>query len=143
VLSQVAERLGLDIHLALAEIQELWDAYREDDDWYSSRHRHWESDEEDDSDEESSDSDDDDNYVLQELIDGNVEIKHWIDVRGRAVRKPSAFAHDGEMCWTRATDEFNPFRSEYEGYMGNYGNTLDRLYRRAAIVLSPRKKPTG
>jgi hypothetical protein len=143
VLSQVAERLGLDIHLALAEIQELWDAYREDDDWYSSRHRRWESDEEDDSDEESSDSAGDDNYVLRKLIDGNVELKHWIDARDRAVRKPSVFAYDSEMCWTRATDEFNPFRSEYEGYMGNYGNTLDRLYRRAAIVLSPRKKPTG
>ncbi|HEX9542311.1 MAG TPA: hypothetical protein VGA04_29655, partial [Streptosporangiaceae bacterium] len=26
---------------------------------------------------------------------------------------------------------------EYEGYMGNYGNTLDRWYRRAAVVVWP------
>jgi hypothetical protein len=143
VLRQVAERLGLDIHLAQAEIEEVWDAYREDEDWYSSRHRRWERDEEDDPDEESSDSAGNDDYVLQELIDGNIELKHWIDARGRAVRKPSLFAYDSEMCWTRAPDEFSPFRSDYEGYMGNHGNTLDRLYHRAAIVLSPRKKPTG
>ena len=30
-----------------------------------------------------------------------------------------------------------PYQSEYEGYMGNYGNTLDRWYRRAAVVMWP------
>ncbi|HEX5995520.1 MAG TPA: hypothetical protein VFY84_10300 [Jiangellales bacterium] len=30
-----------------------------------------------------------------------------------------------------------PYASEYEGYMGNYGNTMDRWYRRAAIVVWP------
>jgi hypothetical protein len=144
VLTQIAERLGLDIHLALAEIEELWDAYSEDDDGYSSRHRHWESDEEDeDSDEESADSTSDDSYMLQELIDGNVELNHWIDGRDRPVRKPSVFVYESEMCWTRATDEFSPFKSEYEGYMGNYGNTLDRWYRRAVIVLTPRRTGRG
>lgn len=33
-----------------------------------------------------------------------------------------------------------PYASEYEGYMGNYGNTLDRWYRRAAVVLWPRQR---
>jgi 2OG-Fe(II) oxygenase superfamily len=140
ILRQTAELLGLDIHLALAEIEEVWDAYSEDDE-YSSRHRYWESDEEDeDSAEESADSAADDNYVLQELIDGNVELRHWIDARGRPVRKPSVSVYESEMCWTRATDEFSPFKSEYEGYMGNYGNTLDRWYHRAVIVLTPRQK---
>ncbi len=141
VLRQAAERLGLDIHLALAEIEEVWDAYSEDEDYYSSRHRSWESDEEDeDSEEEDADSAADDTYVLQDLIDGNVELKHWIDARGTPVRKPSAFVYEDEICWTRATDEFRPFSSEYEGYMGNYGNTLDRLYHRAAIVLTSHRK---
>jgi hypothetical protein len=141
VLQQIAERLGLDIHLALAEIQEVWNAYSEEDYYYSSRHRYWESDEEDEErDEESADSDD--NYVLQDLIDGNIELSHWIDVHDKSVRKPRAFVYENEMCWTRATDEFSPFNSEYEGYMGNYGNTLDRCYHRAAIVLAPRRKGT-
>jgi hypothetical protein len=144
VLTQIAERLGLDIHLALAEIEEVWNAYSEDDDGYSSCHRHWDRDEEDeDSDEESVDSTSDDSYALQDLIDGNVELNHWIDGRDRPVRKPRVFVYESEMCWTRATDEFSPFKSEYEGYMGNYGNTLDRWYRRAAIVLTLRRKVRG
>jgi hypothetical protein len=33
-----------------------------------------------------------------------------------------------------------PYRFEYEGYVGNYGNTLDRWYRRAAVVVWPRDR---
>ena len=33
-----------------------------------------------------------------------------------------------------------PFASEHEGYMGNYGNTVDRWYHRAAVVLWPRER---
>ena len=33
--------------------------------------------------------------------------------------------------------ELKPYQSEYEGYMGNYGNTMDRWYRRAAVVVWP------
>jgi len=33
-----------------------------------------------------------------------------------------------------------PYESQYEGYMGNYGNTLDRWYRRAAVVVWPRER---
>jgi len=43
-------------------------------------------------------------------------------------------------CFTRANDDAEPFRSEYEPYMGNYGNTPDRWYRRAAVVLWPRER---
>jgi hypothetical protein len=32
-----------------------------------------------------------------------------------------------------------PYDSEYTGYMGNYGNTMDRWYRRAAVVVWPRQ----
>jgi hypothetical protein len=30
-----------------------------------------------------------------------------------------------------------PFEQSYEGYMGNWGNTLDRWYRRVALVIFP------
>jgi hypothetical protein len=33
-----------------------------------------------------------------------------------------------------------PFRSEYEGWMGNYGNTVDRWYHRAAVVMWPKER---
>lgn len=38
------------------------------------------------------------------------------------------------------TASLTPYESEYEGYMGNYGNTLDRWYRRAAFVLWPKER---
>jgi hypothetical protein len=43
------------------------------------------------------------------------------------------------IAWTKASNEFQPFDSEHEGYMGNYGNTMDRWYHRAAIILWQRK----
>jgi hypothetical protein len=36
--------------------------------------------------------------------------------------------------------DLQPYASEYEGYMGNYGNTMDRWYRRGALVLWPRER---
>lgn len=36
--------------------------------------------------------------------------------------------------------DLTPFELEHEGYMGNYGDTVDRWYRRAAIVLRPRSR---
>ena len=41
------------------------------------------------------------------------------------------------MCATTPSADLVPYQSEYEGYMGNYGNTLDRWYRRAAVVVWP------
>ena len=44
------------------------------------------------------------------------------------------------MCATTPSVDLVPYQSEYEGYMGNYGNTLDRWYRRAAVVVWPRDR---
>src|SRR5207247_9871321 len=38
------------------------------------------------------------------------------------------------------TGDIDPYSSEYEGYMGNWGNTLDRWYHRAAVVVWPREQ---
>jgi 2-oxoglutarate-Fe(II)-dependent oxygenase superfamily protein len=139
-LVKTAQVLKLDIHMALADIQEVWDAESEDGGWYSSRRRysHW-GDEDEETQESDEDSVMDGNYELRELIDDNIELKHWIDARGRSVRRRSEFVRSGELCWTTATSDLDPFKSEYQGYMGNYGNTLERWYHRAAIILSRRK----
>ena len=47
---------------------------------------------------------------------------------------------DYEVCATTPSVDLTPYQSEYEGYMGNYGNTLDRWYRRAAVVVWPRDR---
>ena len=41
------------------------------------------------------------------------------------------------MCASTPTGDLKPYSSEYEGYMGNYGNTLDRWYHRAAVIVWP------
>ena len=48
--------------------------------------------------------------------------------------------HDHEVCAPTPSREIEPYRSEHEGYMGNWGNTVDRWYRRAALVLWPRER---
>lgn len=47
---------------------------------------------------------------------------------------------ESEVCAVTPTESLTPYESEYEGFMGNYGNTLDRWYRRAAIVLWPKDR---
>ena len=46
----------------------------------------------------------------------------------------------GEVCLTRASRELKCFKSEHEGWMGNYGNTVDRWYHRAAVVMWPAER---
>jgi hypothetical protein len=47
---------------------------------------------------------------------------------------------DSEVCATTPTSAMKPYQSEYTGYMGNWGGTRDRWYRRAAIVLWPKER---
>jgi len=117
----VAQALNLDIYMALADIHETWDAESEDDDWYSRgrRYRDWDDGEAEDAEVDDEDDEGRGNYELRELIDDSVELKHWIDVRGKPVRRRDGFVSSGELCWTTATSDFDPFKSEYEGYMGN------------------------
>jgi hypothetical protein len=46
---------------------------------------------------------------------------------------------DEEVCATTPSVNLKPYDSEHTGYMGNYGDTMDRWYRRAAIVVWPRQ----
>src|SRR5690606_21985447 len=79
-------------------------------------------------------------YRLTELIDDDVELRHGVAPDGSAADVMGAYVKRGELCLTRASKDCDPFQSEYEGYMGNYGNTLDRWYHRAAVVLWPRAR---
>ena len=137
-LRRAAERAGCESALALAEVHEIWNA---EDDWYEHdylRSRRWERGEDD---EWHSDSgllaDDPDGYTLLDLVDSGTTLRSWIAPGSRKPEPISTSVFDHEVCSTTPSVELEPYASEYEGFMGNYGNTMDRWYRRAAVVLWP------
>lgn len=124
----VAKKLGLEIYLALLDVHETWDT-EEDYDYYrrGRRSRYWDDEE-----------NDPEHVVTTELLVEEYELYHWINEKGEKSDFEGRRSIDEEMmCWSKSTEELSPFKTEYEGWMGNYGNTLDRWYHRAAIVLWP------
>lgn len=122
-----ADQLNLTAHLALADIHETWSA-EGDDSWGRDSRRRWHYDEDDD--EKKTDD-----YTLTELIQDEIVLRHWVSRSGEKFEERDKYIGNDIVCWTKAVDHYKPFRSEYEGYMGNYGNTLDRWYHRVAIIL--------
>jgi hypothetical protein len=142
LLRAAAERAGCDIVLALAKVHEVWDCF--DDGWdepWHSRRRGWsryEIDEEDPDDE--SPADEYDGHTLGDLQDSSTELVRWIDASGRKAEPILTLVASEEVCCTTPSRDLEPYESEYEGYMGNYGNTMDRWYRRGALVVWPRER---
>jgi len=77
---------------------------------------------------------------LIELHDESVVLDHWIDGDGERTGEAASAVTRGELLWGMEHGELTPFELEHEGYMGNYGDTVDRWYHRAAIVLRPRSR---
>jgi hypothetical protein len=152
-LREVARRLDCEIFLALADVHETWSCDDESDsyagyDEYSGygrrsarrRYRRYQREDIDD-DEDTGDvaGEQDDTPELIELQDSSVELRHFVDVDGTA-EAVSGHVDLAELCYTKPSDELDPFTSKHEGYMGNWGNTVDRWYHRAAVVLWPRER---
>lgn len=131
-LLKVAERLDAEIFLALADVHETWSA---EDDYQ--RGGHWSYDEDED---ESPVDVDPDEPILEYLIDSSIELRHWLARDGSVLDSDNGYVDDSELCLTRSSSDCTPFKSEHEGYMGNYGNTVDRWYHRAAVVMWPRER---
>ncbi|PUE09447.1 hypothetical protein B9Z51_11305 [Limnohabitans sp. T6-5] len=117
-LRSAADALGLRTYLALAEIHEMWTAQLSDVDYRRSRRQ-------------SSEPEPD------ELIEHSTTLDHWVDTNNAVQKLGQLQVRDHEIVCIRETDEDDLVNSEYEGYMGNYGETLDYWYRRAAVVLWP------
>ncbi len=130
-IEQAAATLNLDMFMALAEVQEMWQAESDYEEYgYRSRRgrRYF-------CDDEETEGSDKEEYRLIDLIDCGFELTHWVDQTGKPYTGDKLSISNHEVCWTKANDTFDPFYAEYEGYMGNYGNTLDRWYHRAAVIL--------
>ena len=108
-LASAAEACGLTSHLALAEIHETWST---------------EGDEDGADDAEPSD-----------LIDSGITLSTWFDKDNHRLQYAACSISEDEICSNVKYADSDPDEEEYEGYMGNYGNTVDYWYRRAAIVL--------
>lgn len=131
LLAAAAARAGCDAVLALAEVHETWSAFET-----SRRHSHrgrWSNDDWDD------DVDPDD-VEPEELIDSEVSLQCRMDPPGTAGGLVGLSVADDEVCATTGSEHLEPHSSTYEGYMGNWGNTLDRWYRRGAVVVWPRDR---
>jgi hypothetical protein len=135
-LREAADRADCEAVLALADIKTTHSAFDEDYDDYRYGRR-W------DDDDGAYDDDDgggDSRYEVQELIDSEVSLTHWTGPDGTRLEEISLPADGTEVCASTATGDLEPYASEYEGYMGNWGNTLDRWYHRAAVVVWPREQ---
>ena len=133
-LQEAARQLDCEAFLALAEVQET----RTDE---GEMHRggwgsYFHDEEEEDYDDEEFHDEPSVAARLGDLIDTEVELRHWV---GRGKPRGSRYVHNYEVFYTKPSAELTPFNSEHEPYMGNYGNTVDRWYRRAAVVLWPRR----
>lgn len=141
-LRAAAERAGCDTALALAEVHETWGC--EEEGWgarRSWRHRSWGGDEDDaeTADEDAADGQAEE-YELVELQDRTITLRHWIAPSGSGTEPILTEVGDEEVCSTTPSSDLEPYASEHEGYMGNYGNTVDRWYRRGALVAWPRER---
>ena len=109
LLRAAAEDAGCEAVLALTEIKETWDAE-------PGRRR---------------------DVDLTYIINSELTLNWWTGVPGG---EPIAlYVPDEQVCASTPSADLKPCDSEYTGYMGNYGNTLDRWYRRAAVAVWPRR----
>jgi hypothetical protein len=132
LLHAAAEQAGCETVLALADVKETWDALPSDDRWDDYNYYEDEDD--------GSPGDDPDAFELTELIEDDITLGWWTDPEGIGGEPISLYVPDYEACTSTPNERLTPYQSEYEGYMGNYGNTLDRWYRRAAIVMWPQDR---
>ncbi len=122
-LRAAAEALGLSVHLALAEVHEQWTAT---EDGGGRMRRGWRG---------RGDWDDSGDPEPDELIDRDIVLDHWVDADDRLLRREALPVAESDTASSTSTDESFLVNQEYEGYMGNYGETLEYWYRRAALVI--------
>ena len=131
-LRAAAERLDCECFLGLAEVHEQWLCGDEDDGYRRYGRRRWGYTEEDELASASEEPE------LIELQASDIELNHWLDATGQPVAGIGHAVDTEELYFTKPSHDMDPFRSEHEGYQGNYGNTVDRWYHRAAFVMWPR-----
>jgi hypothetical protein len=145
VLFEAAERADCMAHLALVTLWQQGSAEGDYDDFSYGRDRRysWFHDDDDDDDEGEGDGYDDEtgsDYEMGEIFEASLSADHWSDRKGKKVRFGEIRLEENEIVADAAIDDGDPSEEEFEGYTGNAGMTLERWYRRAAVVIWPRQE---
>jgi 2OG-Fe(II) oxygenase superfamily len=74
---------------------------------------------------------------LTYIVNSELTLSWWTAVPGG--EPISLYVPEEQVCASTPSADLKPYDSEFTGYMGNYGNTMDRWYRRAAILVWPRQ----
>lgn len=74
------------------------------------------------------------------LIDTEATFISWVARDGTRRDADERGLNLREVVMTKISGDFPPHTTDYEGYMGNYGNTADRWYHRAALVIWPKAR---
>ncbi|HUF67171.1 MAG TPA: 2OG-Fe(II) oxygenase [Longimicrobiales bacterium] len=132
----VAEQADCDAFLALGEIEEV--RQPEPPEWDEPWRRSWYADDDAEDDIEGDPASiDPDDFASLDLVSGSTTLRVWIPRGAKRRERIDTYVDDDEICAATPTAALRPYESEYTPFMGNWGNTIDRWYRRAAIVLSP------
>lgn len=86
------------------------------------------------------DHDSSSSYEMEEVYDEYTYIEYWISVDGNKMAFGEFPLSDNEFILPFSFHDDEPFSQDYEDYAGNYGPTLDQLYRRAAIIIWPKEQ---
>jgi len=135
VLSRLADKLDMDVHLALME---CWQSGTPDEDTLQDHYRYrygrrrWDDYDEDD-------ILDDESVEMDEVYDETLELSHWFDLSGREVPFGTLCLYEWEILTGRDFDGFDS-RQEVEEASGNAGVSMERWYRHGMIVLWPKER---
>ena len=132
VLLEAAQEADCVAHLALATHWQSGSA--EGGDYGYRRYSRWSYDEEDE------EPDDGTGHEMGEIYDESMSLDHWSDRQGRKIPLGRMNLQRDEIVSPKPPEEWELSREEFEGYTGNAGMTLERWYRRAAVVVWPQER---
>jgi len=125
ILGQAARQADCEMALGHAEIQETWECYDSGPPpWRRGARSNW-----DDNPERT-------DLELGDLLDSTVEITP----AAGEVSSFDSYVTTAELATSAPSLKLTAYDTEYTGYMGNSGNTMDRWYRRAAVVIWPKSR---
>ena len=140
VLFEAAEQADCMAYLALVTLWQHGSAEGDFDDFSYGRGRRYSRFEEDGDEEGEDDGYDDGDYEMGEIFDASLSADHWSDCAGKKVRFGEIRLDENEIVAVAALDAGDPSDEDFEDYTGNAGMTLERWYRRAAVVIWPRQE---